>query len=381
MSTLLIHSIAFYDKGTNWQLEETTLDDLTLLVGASGVGKTKILQKIELLKRIVLGDEGEADRGEWSWALVFSLDEGSKSERYRWWGRTEWRKDDVSAMLLTDQSTDQFMVFAEEYLEKESQGRSYQVFSRQKDHFTFGTTSMPKLHSGKSALALLAEEAEIAPVRQAFQGIVILEEASENFERIRLPLSLHGLTVEQIRASQVAISHKLAALHEVNLPRFQQLVTEFTAFFPTVEGLRFVSQQRESTVQYELQLKESGCAWINWQDVSTGMRKTWFHLVAFELLPDNSVVLIDEFENGLGVNCLDQSFHRLDGRDDIQFILTSHHPYIINQIPMKSWKIVSREKGKVITHDASYYQLGHSKHEAFKQLLNLAVFTEGREVD
>ena len=48
------------------------------------------------------------------------------------------------------------------------------------------------------------------------------------------------------------------------------------------------------------------------------------------LWPDGSVILIDEFENSLGVNCLDEITEDVVKESRrLQFILTSHHPYII----------------------------------------------------
>ena len=55
------------------------------------------------------------------------------------------------------------------------------------------------------------------------------------------------------------------------------------------------------------------------------------------LLLYKSLVLIDEFENGLGVNCIDVLAELLLGeRRDLQFVITSHHPKIINQISNSS---------------------------------------------
>ena len=46
-------------------------------------------------------------------------------------------------------------------------------------------------------------------------------------------------------------------------------------------------------------------------------------------------------------------------------------------IDMKYWKVVMRKGAHVYTMDAEQLKLGKSRHEAFKQLLNLEEFTEG----
>jgi chromosomal replication initiation ATPase DnaA len=47
-----IQSFVYKDNAVEWQLEPITFKPLTLLVGASGVGKTRILQAILNLKKL-----------------------------------------------------------------------------------------------------------------------------------------------------------------------------------------------------------------------------------------------------------------------------------------------------------------------------------------
>ncbi|KAA6328829.1 hypothetical protein EZS27_022310 [termite gut metagenome] len=49
-------SFSYHDKTKNWGFDALDFHKLTLLVGASGVGKTKILGAIEQLKKIAEGD-------------------------------------------------------------------------------------------------------------------------------------------------------------------------------------------------------------------------------------------------------------------------------------------------------------------------------------
>ncbi|MBK9459017.1 MAG: hypothetical protein IPN94_06190 [Sphingobacteriales bacterium] len=50
-----ISKFQFEDKSLEWRLEELLLNKLTLLVGASGVGKTQILRALMTLKQITKG--------------------------------------------------------------------------------------------------------------------------------------------------------------------------------------------------------------------------------------------------------------------------------------------------------------------------------------
>lgn len=107
------------------------------------------------------------------------------------------------------------------------------------------------------------------------------------------------------------------------------------------------------------------------------MLKTFVLLCQVELSVDGTVFLIDEFENSLGINCLDVVTDQLFGSRELQFIITSHHPYVINNIPMEYWKVVTRKGGVIQTHSAEELKLGHSKHKAFTELINSKEFRKG----
>ncbi|MDF5732774.1 MAG: ATP-binding protein, partial [Rhizonema sp. PD38] len=50
-----INQISYYDRELEWRFEPIQFSDLTLLVGVSGVGKTRILQSIMNLRKIAKG--------------------------------------------------------------------------------------------------------------------------------------------------------------------------------------------------------------------------------------------------------------------------------------------------------------------------------------
>lgn len=107
------------------------------------------------------------------------------------------------------------------------------------------------------------------------------------------------------------------------------------------------------------------------------MKKVFLQLCYLLLSPPHSVFLIDEFENGFGVNCIDAiSEWLLKPNMKYQFIITSHHPYIINHIPSKRWKIVSRNKNIIQAYEADQF-LDESNHESFIKLINLPIYKLG----
>jgi hypothetical protein len=109
------------------------------------------------------------------------------------------------------------------------------------------------------------------------------------------------------------------------------------------------------------------------------MIKSLMFLATIELSPDGSVILIDEFENSLGVNCLDTlTEDLLVNYRDLQFIITSHHPYIINNISAAYWKIVTRKGGVINVNNATDFHISKTRQKAFIDLINvLEEFPQG----
>ena len=101
------------------------------------------------------------------------------------------------------------------------------------------------------------------------------------------------------------------------------------------------------------------------------MLKTIYYIVELFTMSEDSLVLIDEFENGLGVNCIDLlSELMLSERNDLQFIITSHHPKIINAIDKDKWRIIDRE-GSIVKNSSSLsYGIGNRQHDAYFNLIN-----------
>lgn len=110
---------------------------------------------------------------------------------------------------------------------------------------------------------------------------------------------------------------------------------------------------------------------IPYSSISAGMRKTISFLVDLLTMSNNYVVLIDEIENGLGVNCLDEVYDLLTSlRNDLQLIMTSHHPYIINNVNPESCKIVDRKRNIISTYSAKELKLTNSHHDFYDLVMN-----------
>jgi predicted ATPase len=200
-----------------------------------------------------------------------------------------------------------------------------------------------------------------------------------------MPDQIEGLSLLDIRNKNITLVDRLALLQINHNQIFEKIKSDFIEVFPQIQD--FAISRRDSRNEwsekvspvFSLKLKETAVdEWITQSVISMGILKTLAHITEIYLLAKGSVLFIDEFENSLGVNCVDVISELLNKRRDVQFILTSHHPYISNKIPMKHWKIITRKGSLVTAHKATdYEELSGSKHQAFTQLINLSNYTTG----
>lgn len=359
-----INSIEYYDRLQDWRLEPVIFEDFTLLIGASGVGKTLILNAIHKLKEIASG----ASSIGLQWKIQFEAD---KNHRYTWEGAFE---DSEKSVIQYER-----VIF-----------NGNEIVNREKDKTLFMGAATPRLSKNESIIGLLKEENDIAPAYNAFKKILFTDYTTrqENALAHYIPFSTARKkkklnSIEAIHKSEIGIPEKLLYTFW-NIPEtFQKIKNVFCDIFPQVKDIKIVEDYRISPLDsnsfYLLYFKETGVdKWIHQSRISSGMFKTFMHIAELYLVPNGTLFLIDEFENSLGINCMDALADTLmtAGRD-IRFIVTSHHPYIINSVNFKHWKVVVRDAGVVKTLSPKELNLGESKHDAFIQLLNLEQFKNG----
>ncbi len=97
-------------------------------------------------------------------------------------------------------------------------------------------------------------------------------------------------------------------------------------------------------------------------------------------LPEESIYMIDEYENSLGINAIDFLPQLLiDHGGQNQYFITTHHPYLINNMPIKHWRIFNRKGSTVTVKSGIEFEerFGKSKQEGFIQLINDPFYYEG----
>ncbi|MCI5150830.1 MAG: ATP-binding protein, partial [Candidatus Electrothrix sp. MAN1_4] len=353
-----IQTFSFTDKTTGWELKPVSFNQLTLLVGASGVGKTRILNSILDLKRIVRGESLNGVK----WSIEFLSSNGT---RYIWEGEFE----DIGVPFRNDKNHTSGLSVIVESVQRENE----LIVKRDRNGILFNNKKTVKLSNDQSVLYLLREEEQIKEAAKEFKKIIfpvmdIETSISSSFDKEIDKYSDIG----EVRSLPIPLAEKLYFTCKKERQLFDSIVNSFIDIFPCVEEVRIepVPFSIETTVKHftlEIQIKERGVAnWIS--NISSGMLKTLVHIAQLQLCADSSLILIDEFENSLGVNCIDElTSSILSSERGLQFIITSHHPYIINNINHTNWKIVTRKGSAVTARDAAEFNFDKSKHKAFTQ--------------
>jgi predicted ATPase len=110
------------------------------------------------------------------------------------------------------------------------------------------------------------------------------------------------------------------------------------------------------------------------------MQKVFLLILDTILLQDSGILFIDEYENSLGISAINFFPDLIESTSqNCQFIITSHHPYIINRIPIESWKVFHRDGINVHITDGGNLKEKYSKsrQDHFVQLINDPLYNGG----
>ena len=376
-----IQQFRFENKATGWQLAPLALNGFNLLVGASGVGKTLILQSLMTLRNIALGATSDGV----SWEMTFQLG----AHHVVWQGAFEHSGNTFQLGEIVEPAPSKEVILQDEHLIIDGQ----EIASRQGSTVFFQGKQLPiKLSSKTSVIKLMQEDELVGTIHSAFKNRIgeTTAEPTGKYQQI-VPLLVKEYTdIDAIRENNFDSLTRFALAHENAPAVFEEITDTFKAVFPRVEDLKL--QLKPSTrVQVRLgnypAVKATEIAvyfkekdvdhWLHKDQMSSGMWKTLMVLADHHLCPNESVLLVDEFENSLGVNCIDIIGDLDTTERGLQYIMTSHHPYIINTVPISRWKIVTRHGSQVTVKPPEAFKLGRSKHEAFMQLMQLEAFTKG----
>lgn len=372
---ILTYEYRDVDAG-HWRFSRTAFSRINLLVGDTSTGKTRLLNTLFSLGRFAVSKEYK--RG--CWDIVFEQD----GTTYRWLLETE--AQEAGDTVIKD------CVWR---VEGEAQ---IPVVERSKDSFRLDGKDMPKLATDQSSISLLQNEDLIEPIYRGFASMMRRQFSYDALSRAAsfqsIPLQLleeveRKKDTKEIFTSDLTLSATLFLLSKYYPAQFSSICDYYRSVFPFITKIAVLDLSdvnKNVAVPGRvpvLGIKERNVDdWITLDQFSSGMQKVLLILTDIHLIPEGGIYLIDEYENSLGINAIEfLPTYLLELEKDVQFFITSHHPYIINQIPVSNWYVFHRKGSEVTIRfgDELVDRFGRSKQKAFIQLINDPFFTEGVE--
>lgn len=358
--------IEFENLKTGLKIERINFNkDITLLVGLSGVGKTQVLNTVEyslnlavdkdvILRpyRVGMGILIENDVYEWFYEInAISKDELIINEE----GRYEFSFEKLlrNGEIIFERKNEKVSVIGYDKVPQPKKDESLIFQYSEDENFEILISGIRKLYSVEIELAVRG-------------GI-----RSESFSRLKSKVTdtiRNEKNVEFKAFSHLPVALKLYIAKRHYSELYIKIFDAVKELFIEIEDIDV--EEDSIREMYLVSIQVYGKKLLQ-RDISNGMLKTIYYIVELFTMSEDSLVLIDEFENGLGVNCIDLlSELMLSERNDLQFIITSHHPKIINAIDENKWRIIDRDNCIVKNSDSLAYGIGNSQHDAYFNLIN-----------
>ncbi len=361
-----IQWIEFENLKTGLKIEKIYFNnDITLLVGLSGAGKTQILNvagyslNLAVHKNVILRP--------YRAGIGILIDE----EEYEWF--YEINKINENELVINGESKYGFS------FEKLTKNKEV-VFERRNTEVTvMGYDKVPQPKKDESLILQYSEDKNFDKLVSGINKLYVVETepavrdgiTSKSFSWLKSKAIDIINSEKQVKFkifSHFPVAIKLYIAKNYYSEIYNKIFNAVKELFIEIEDINV--EEDSAREVYLVSIQVYGKKLLQ-DDISSGMLKTIYYITELFTMPRNSLVLIDEFENGLGVNCIDLlSELILSERNDLQFIITSHHPKIVNAIDKDKWKIIDRD-GCIVKNSSSItYGIGNSQHDAYFNLIN-----------
>ncbi len=361
-----IRWIEFENLKTGLKIERINFNkDITLLVGLSGVGKTQVLNAVKYSLKLAV-DKNVILRP-YRVGLGILLND----DAYEWF--YEINEIDKDELIINKESSYEFSF--EKLL---CNGKI--IFERKNEKVrVIGYDKIPQPKKDESLILQYSEDENlvnlISGIRKLYSVDIELAVRggirSESFSRLKSKVTdtiKNEKNVEFKTFSHLPVPLKLYIAKRYYPELYIKIFEAVRELFIEIEDIDV--EEDSIREMYLVSIQVYGKKLLQ-HDISNGMLKTIYYIVELFTMSKDSLVLIDEFENGLGVNCIDLlSELMLSERNDLQFIITSHHPKIINAIDKDKWRIIDRDNCIVKNRGSLDYGIGNSQHDAYFNLIN-----------
>ena len=377
-----INWIEFKNLDTGLIINKTSFNkELTLFVGRSGAGKTQILEAISTFCDAATGDLNNVD-GHFKGAISFSIDK----DNFEWTVHVDKEDMDINSSITKRINDERF--FFSDPKETTSIIKSETllcnekiIFERNSQKLIMDGQELPQISNDFSLIYQYRSNDLLRNVYDCMNGLY-----NSNMGHSFFPWTFQSSFFEKVKSelfnckteneykdnfpTSLPTPYKIYFLKETDskMGLYSILLKYYKRIFADVDDFVFELDHDNQRIKTYVRTNNSN---IPYNSISAGMRKTISFLVDLLTMSNNYVVLIDEIENGLGVNCLDEVYDLLTSlRTDLQLIMTSHHPYIINNVNPESCKIVDRKRNVISTYSAKELNLTNSHHDFYDLVMN-----------
>ncbi len=326
----------YEDKPEQWRLEDCTLSDMNLIVGKNATGKTRTLNAIATLTRLLAGELKIMDNAgnftvifdhngvDMNYRLRFADDEVIEEELWQGDKLLLQREKEGNGKILTEQldKPDDYLAFQPPPNELAVVSRRDAIqhpflehlyqWGKSANYFQFGTP-MGQDHLAAFDLAKLN-------LKYSNQVVAIFKKGQQN-DRNYVPR-----IIEDMRFCGYE-------LEDISL----QTLVNFAENSTIVNGIQIKEKDLE-TVTHHLQ-------------ISSGMFRTLSLLIQLNYaiqanLP--SCILIDDIGEGLDYTrstaLIKRLMNKVEGTQ-MQLIISTNDQFVMDAIPLKYWSVIKRSAG------------------------------------
>jgi predicted ATP-dependent endonuclease of OLD family len=361
--------------GNDFNFDATRFERVNLLVGDSGTGKTRFLNTIvNFFKQLTSNKVSFIGK----WNVKFESD--GKIYTYK---------------LSVVQSVKSPREKTIEYEELATDTGA--IFIRSDGKITWNNTEMPRLSSDQSCFSLLENDI-ITPIYINMKKIIARRfsgnELANNFQLGTIisnspnnQVPPHIKKLGDLAVEPIDFHNKMYILQKMMPQGYNKVIALIKTAFPFIQDagvqdiMKVLPNFQGALNTHIFCIRERNIEkWIATNDISSGMQKIFLLILDVFLLQDAGILLIDEYENSLGVSAINFLPDLIETiSQNCQFIITSHHPYIINNIPIESWKVFHRDGVSVHITDGTILKekYAKSRQDHFIQLINDPLYNGG----
>lgn len=357
---------------STWKMSKVNLQNFNLIIGDSAAGKTRLLNTLFNLGRLVaqkkIGAEG-------NWKITLQI-----GRNIYFWEVNFETEENVSFVQ------NELVTMNEKV-----------ILTRNKDETIYLDTKLHKLPQDETSISLLREEEIIKPLFQGFSTMLRRKFFSNELEKHSAIYAVNTKILDElgqkndlfeVYKQDLGLNPRLYVLSNYFPDIYKKIIDYFRDTFEFISDIKILDSSDIVSLGVPagspvICIKESNVDdWIPLTELSSGMQKTLLILTDLVSLPKGTIYLLDEYENSLGIGPVDVlPDFMLAENLEIQLIVTSHLPHIISKVPVENWYIAHR-KGSHIDFaygDDLVAKYSISAQEKYIQLLNDPLYNEGIE--